>query len=233
MDHHEVTNQQFSEFVDQTGYITTAQQVGKAQVFDADKRRWSTVAGADWQHPEGPNSSLIGRQMQPAVQVSWHDARAYAAWAKKRLPTEAEWERAARGGLYDTDFPWGREETPGGRYQANYWQGWFPDTDRGVDGFVQLAPVGSFPPNRLGLHDMAGNVWEWCADWYGDTAYQASPTAQPRGPADGTERVLRGGSWLCAENYSPGIRVSTRHHAPPTQCSNHIGFRCAGDSAPR
>ena len=232
MDEHEVTNRQFTEFVEQTSYVTTAEQIGKAKVFIPSRKSWQIVAGADWRHPEGPASSLSGREMQPAVQVSWHDAQAFARWAGKRLPTEAEWEYAARGGLYDADYTWGREEVPKGHYQANYWQGWFPDTDRGVDGFSGLAPVGSFAPNQRGLYDMAGNVWEWCSDWYSDTAYEASPSDQPQGPATGVERVLRGGSWLCAENYSPGIQVSARHHAPPMMCSNHIGFRCVRETRP-
>jgi formylglycine-generating enzyme len=229
LDAHEVTVAEFAEFVAATGYISTAQRKGRAWVFEPARKKWALTSGADWQHPLGPHSSNVGRERLPVVQVSWQDASAYAAWAGKRLPTEAEWEYAARGGLYDADFPWGREEKPDEDYQANYWQGWFPDQDLGRDGFRSLAPVRSYPANRFGLYDMAGNVWEWCADWYSADYYQLTPPVNPTGPKQGSRRVQRGGSWLCAENASAGLRVWTRSSAAPDACHNHVGFRCARD----
>jgi formylglycine-generating enzyme required for sulfatase activity len=222
LDRHEVTNRQFAAFVAATGYRTTTEQVGSAHIFDPAEHRWRTVADANWRRPGGPFTSTIGREEMPVVLVSWHDAAAYARWAEKRLPTAVEWEYAARGGLYDSTYPWGREELSEGKYQANYWQGWFPDEDRGLDGFRDLAPVGSFPPNRFGLCDMSGNVWEWCLDW-------STPAGVARsGPP--TERIRRGGSWLCSENYSRGIELATQSAAPPHAASNHVGFRCARDA---
>lgn len=231
VDRHEVTNAQFGRFIDATGYETTARQRGDSRVFLPGKG-WTIVAGADWQHPEGIDSSLAGREGHPVVHVSWYDAAAYADWAGKRLPTEAEWEAMARGGLYDAAYPWGREEIPGGVYQANYWQGWFPDEDRGVDGFRNLAATGSFPPNRYGLHDVAGNVWEWCSDWYHADFYAQSTANDPSGPKGGREKVLRGGCWLSAENSGDQIRVYHRYRTLPTTTTNHVGFRCVADSPP-
>lgn len=233
LDAYEVTNRQFAEFVAATGYVTTAERAGKSHVFDPRENVWKVVLGADWRHPLGSNSSLAGRDHHPVVQVSWHDALAYARWAGKRLPTEAEWEYAARGGLFDVDYPWGRTEKVDDKYQANAWQGWFPDEDLAVDGFRDIAPVGSFPANRFGLFDMAGNVWEWCADWYADDAYQRHVLRNPTGPESGQQRVRRGGSWLCAPNWSDGLRVSTRNSGAPQAAANHVGFRCASDTRPR
>ncbi len=186
-------------------------------------------AGADWRHPQGSHSSTTGYEQLPVTQVSWHDATAYAAWAGKRLPSEAEWEYAARGGLFESDYPWGREEKPDGAYRANYWQGWFPDQDLAHDGFRTAAPVRSYEANRFGLYDMAGNVWEWCSDWYAADYYQHSPAANPPGPTNGSLRVQRGGSWLCAENASAGLRVWTRGREAPDSAHGHAGFRCARD----
>jgi len=229
LDEHEVTVAQFAAFVEQTGYKTTAERRGWGHVFRTRQGAFKQVAGADWRHPAGPDSSIAGREHWPVVQVSWADAAAYAAFSGKRLPTEAEWEYAARAGLYRAAYPWGNEELRGGRYQANYWQGWFPDRDLGSDGFPGLAPVGSFAPNRYGLYDMAGNAAEWCADWYDPTLYRRRALVAGEEPQPGSERVLRGGSWLSAENASPGILVWMRGHAAEHAATSDIGFRCARD----
>ena len=228
MDEHEVTNRQFAQFVDQTGSITTAQQRGWSYVYDRKEDRWVRCPGADWRHPGGPDTSLDGRDDYPVVHVSWYDAAAYAQWAGKRLPTEAEWEYAARAGLRDADYPWGREELIDGRYQANYRQF---GRDPAADGYEALAPVKSYAPSRFGLYDMAGNVWEWCADWYDEDYYAESPRENPSGPHAGQSRVQRGGSWLSPENYSFGHHVSSRGQRRPDETYQHVGFRCAATPA--
>jgi len=229
LDTHAVTNRQFTSFIAATHYVTTAEQVGHASVFNRQIHGWRDVPGADWLHPNGPNSSVTGRDDYPVVQVSWFDATAYATWAGKRLPTEAEYEYAARAGRTDSIFPWGPEEWPNSRRMANYWQGQFPFVDLGRDGFRGLAPIGAFPRNGFGLMDMAGNAWCWCKDWYAADYYFSSPVRGPAGPDQGAERVLRGGSWLSAKNFRFGIRTSDRWHASPEYASNHVGFRCAAD----
>lgn len=226
MDVHEVTNGQFAEFVQATGYVTTAERRGWSLVLDPDLGTWQPVAGADWRHPGGPISTLQGRDALPVVHVSWHDAEAYAGWAGKALATEAQWEYAARAGLRDCDYPWGPEELIAGRYQANYRQEEYFAEGSPPDGFDGPAPVMSFRANRFGLYDMAGNVWEWCADRFAEDYYEVSPGADPRGPEQGHRRVLRGGSWATAGGERPGYRVWTRWCQPEDHASDQVGFRC-------
>jgi formylglycine-generating enzyme len=250
MDKTEVTNRQFRAFVAATGYVTLAElkpinhepfsfvftppdnpvQPGKANAMTW----WKAVPGADWRHPEGPSSNLTGREDHPVVHVAYDDALAYCKWALKRLPTEAEWEFAARGGLDRQRFCWGNEQNPAGKFLANTWQGSFPHRNTCQDGFAGTAPAASFPPNGFGLFDMAGNVWEWCADWYHPAYYRFSPQRNPLGPLasfdpnepDVPKRVQRGGSFLCADDYCTRYLPGARGKGEPDSAANHIGFRC-------
>jgi sulfatase modifying factor 1 len=226
-DAHEVTVAQFTEFVKATGYETESERAGWSGVFNMRTGRWEKTDGADWRHPEGPSSSAP--VYEPVTQITWNDANAYAKWADKRLPTEAEFEYAARGGLAGKEYAWGDELNPQGHYLANWWQGVFPSRDLGEDGFTGRAPVGSFPPNGYGLYDLTGNVWEWCEDWFAEGYYSASPRLNPRGPRAGEDRVIRGGSWLCSDNYCAGYRVAARNHTAPDTGLNNLGFRCVRD----
>jgi formylglycine-generating enzyme required for sulfatase activity len=197
---------------------------------------WHWTKGADWQHPEGANSTIEGKDNYPVVHISWDDANAYAKWAGKRLPTEAEWEFAARGGLIAQPYSWGSEEVDKGKPKANTWQGDFPNKNTDWDGYATLAPVRSFAPNGYGLYDMAGNVWEWCVDWYRPDYYQVLKgklAINPKGPVvndprevNTAKRVVRGGSFLCNASYCSGYRVSARMDSSPDSGLENTGFRC-------
>ena len=227
MDEREVTVNDFRRFVEATGYETEAEKFGWSVVFDVKNGEWTRVDGANWHRPEGRDSTP--GPDEPVVQVSWNDANAYAKWAGKRLPTEAEWEFAARGGLVGKKYAWGDELRPGGKPVANWWQGSFPEKNTGEDGFLGRAKVGSFEPNGFGLYDIAGNVWEWTSDWYSENYYGNSPSDDPKGPSAGVERSIRGGSWMCAENFCSNYRVAARSHSSPDTGLNNLGFRCVKD----
>lgn len=263
LDRHEVTNEEFERFVRATGYVTVAERAPEASEFpgvppeklkpfsivffppreeDVSLRDfrawWRAVPGANWRHPEGPGSSLVGREKHPVVHVCYEDAEAYARWAGKRLPTEAEWEFAARGGLAGTRYIWGDDLKPSGRWMANLWQGAFPKENTLEDGYFATAPVMSYPPNGYGLFDMAGNVWEWCSDWYREDYFAQSPRRNPRGPDSSYDprepgalkKVQKGGSFLCAENYCARYAAGARHSGEIRSATNHVGFRCAKDA---
>ena len=224
MDAHPVTVAEFRRFVEATGYRTEAERLGDAGVLDADGE-WRLVPGATWRHPRGPGAPPA-RGDHPVTQVSWNDAAAYARWAGKRLPTEVEWEHAARGGRDARQpYAWGARLVEHGAYRANTWQGSFPDLDTGEDGYVGTSPVGAFGATPLGLVDMGGNVWEWTADWFRPYADRDTPYV----PDAGSERAQRGGSFLCNPSYCHGYRVSARSHSTPETALFHVGFRCVKD----
>jgi sulfatase modifying factor 1 len=242
IDRHAVTNEQFATFADATGWQTDAESFGWSFVFagllpdEFPPTRgvegapwWRQVMGAEWRHPEGPPSDWSRRPDHPVVHVSWTDALAYCSWSGTRLPTEAEWEVAARGGLDGHPFPWGEEREPGGRHRMNVFQGTFPGADTGADGYLGTAPADAFDPNGYGLCNATGNVWEWCADWLDLGYYGVSPRRAPRGPATGSSRVQRGGSYLCHESYCRRYRVSARFGSEPDSSTGNVGFRVAAD----
>jgi len=241
LDRYPVTNEQFSEFTRATGYRTEAELFGWSFVFeghltDAEQLQrprgvnwWCKVEGADWQHPEGPGSGVATRPHHPVVHASWNDAMAFAAWAGKRIPTEAEWEFAARGGLDSKRFPWGNDLTPEGRHLCNIWQGAFPDVDLAEDGYSAPAPVDAFPANGFGLYSITGNTWEWCADWFSPDYHRFATRLNPVGPAEGQTRSMRGGSYLCHESYCNRYRVAARTSNTPDSSTTNLGFRCARD----
>jgi formylglycine-generating enzyme len=258
IDKFQVTNAAFRRFVKATGYVTVAERTPNAADYpgalpemlvpgsivftpppgpvplDNHYRWWQWVAGADWRHPEGPGSNLAGKERHPVLHVAWEDAEAYAAWAGKQLPTEAEWEFAARGGLDGKPFAWGDELAPNGKMLANYWQGQFPWQNLALDGYERTAPVGSFPPNGYGLYDTIGNAWEWTSDWYAARHDAASPccgaartgSVDPNDAAAIPRRVLKGGSFACAENYCQRYRPAARMPHPIDTGTNHLSFRC-------
>jgi formylglycine-generating enzyme required for sulfatase activity len=237
-----VSNAQFAAFVEATGYVTDAERAGWSFVFAgllpddfedtaavASAPWWRQVFGASWQHPDGPQSNIDARQDHPVVHVSHTDALAYCAWSGKRLPTEAEWEYAARGGLEQKRYPWGDDLTPGGEQRCNIWHGTFPSNNTLDDGYYGTAPVDAFAPNGFGLYNMTGNAWEWCADWF-TRDFLSGRLEDPHGPALGSMRVIRGGSYLCHESYCYRYRVSARSGNTPDSATGNTGFRCAADS---
>jgi len=266
MDRTDVTNAQFAAFVTATGYVTVAERLPRKEDFPTappenlvagsvvfsepshavpltDHLQWWTyVPGANWRHPLGPQSNIDGKDDYPVVHVAYEDAEAYAKWAGKRLPTEAEWEFAARGGTAGQPFVWGDTFRPSGKWMANTHEGHFPDHDTGEDGYAGIAPVAQFPPNQYGLYDMAGNVWQWVSDWYRSDYYaqlaKAGTVARnphgPDSPFDPAEpgerkRVHRGGSFLCTDDYCSRYMVGTRGKGEIATATNHLGFRCVKD----
>jgi sulfatase modifying factor 1 len=242
IDTYPVTNADFAAFVAATHFRTEAEAFGWSFVFwahiledrfeelvedtVAQAPWWCKVPGACWKHPAGPGSGIEATSNHPVVHVSWTDAAAYARWAGKKLPTEAQWEFAARGGLEQKLYPWGDELTPDGKHLCNIWQGQFPLDDTAEDGYAGACPVDSFPPNGYGLYSVTGNVWEWCADWF-DTAFPARPTQRdPAGPPQGQAKVMKGGSFLCHASYCNRYRVAARTCNTPDSSASNIGFRC-------
>jgi formylglycine-generating enzyme len=262
IDRTDVTNEEFARFVKATGYVTIAERPLNPKEFpnlesdelaagsvvftppsgpvplDHPLAWWKFVRGANWRHPLGPGSNLAGKEKYPVVQIAWPDAVAYAKWAGKRLPSEAEWEFAARGGRDRQNYPWGNELNPKGKWMANTFQGHFPDKNSSADGHAGIAPVASFPANDFGLYDMSGNVWQWVSDWYRPDYYaqlqRAEVAIDPQGPPDSLDpqevgvakRVQKGGSFLCTDQYCERYMPGARGKGDPETATNHLGFRC-------
>jgi len=242
IDRYPVTNALFRQFVEETGYCTDAERFGWSFVFWLHVPRdlfrqlvedtvaaapwWCKVRGARWNQPEGPGSSVERRDDHPVVHVSWNDAAAFARWSGLRLPTEAEWEYAARGGLEQKLYSWGDKLRPGGEHRCNIWQGDFPNHDTADDGYAGTCPVDAFPPNGYGLCSITGNTWEWCADWFSADFHKDGPRDNPAGPPEGSARVIKGGSFLCHKSYCNRYRVAARTSNTPDSSASNMSFRC-------
>ena len=243
IDRYPVTNHLFARLAEVTGYRTDAERFGWSFVFWAHlpKARlqelvedtvaaapwWCKVPGARWNAPEGPGSDFATRGNHPVVHVSWDDAKAFCGWSGQRLPTEAEWEYAARGGLEQKLYPWGDKLRPGGEHRCNIWQGDFPRIDTADDGYAGTCPVDAFPANGFGLYSVTGNTWEWCNDWFDAEFHRTADRTNPNGPSEGTARVMKGGSFLCHKSYCNRYRVAARSSNTPDSSTSNMGFRCA------